>query len=90
MTEDKKKSNLSNEDREELCRVVCDLETGNHLLGRKRTLGHRALICYVCRIQGEGAKTEVDQEILDYCEACRSEEAMRKYNEKWNIEDEKK
>lgn len=83
------KSNLTDEDRNEIANVVCDVETGNYLL-RPRKLSHRIMMTYIARLLTDGPGTVVDQEIIDYYNACGSRDSMNEYEQKYEIKKETK
>lgn len=78
------KSNLTDEDRGEIANVVSDFMTGNYLL-RPRKLSHRIMMTYISRLLTDGPGTFVDQEIIDYYNACGTRDLMKAYEEKYEI-----
>ena len=81
-----RKSNLTDEDRNEIANIACDLETGNFLI-RPRKLSYRVLMHYIAEILDRGPDEDnpLEQEIVDYFNACGSRDAMKEYEELYNI-----
>lgn len=78
------KSNLTDGDRNDIANVACDLETGNFLL-RPRPLMYRVFMRYVGEILDRGFEegNVLEEEIMDYFNACGSRDKMGEYEKKY-------
>lgn len=82
---DTQKSYLEDKDREDICACVCDFETGNHLLGRPRSLSHMALMMYLGKLSEREPENDIEEEIKMYFEACTDKYLMDEYEKKYSI-----
>ena len=85
---DERKSYLEDKDREDICACVADFETGNHLLGRPRTLSHMALMMYLGELCKREPNNDIEAEIKMYFKACDGcPEIMEEYERKYGIKE---
>lgn len=80
---EERKSYLEDKDREDICACVCDFETGNHLLGRPRSLSHMALMMYLGKLSDREPENEIEGEIKMYFKACTDKYLMDEYEKKY-------
>ena len=80
---EERKSYLEDKDREDICACVCDFETGNHLLGRPRSLSHMALMIYLGELSDREPENGIEEEIKMYFKACTDKYLMDEYEKKY-------
>lgn len=78
---------LTDIDREIIDEAVYDLETGNHLLGRKTGISVLLMIDHIYWCREHVAELNImNKELMEYVDACYSPDAFEKYKSKYNIE----